>query len=321
MMRMMKADSPGKPFYCAWRQNEQANNCFDKRDNTIYMNSHRVWRNDLKVWQLPTDRPELTEFLSKVEGQTETTEYVPVRGDGLLVIARRDVNGNHSRIVHHHHVLDEEYFRYDWPSRVRSIDRRDTMHTRGWTYFTVEGQIGEERISGVGRLPFVYAASEPYYPWLKLEVGNRIKLVDSNKEAVVYDGRGMVLATYGGGSFFKGLGRPWVGLHTIDTVRRDAAEQGVSFYTKYQAKKDHAEVILNCGQDKLVYTIDMQKDVIDRITISTGGGKRGELKFSYLQEIDEVGAEFVEPIVRETYRRKHQENPGMLWLVKILTRE
>ncbi|MHC4238860.1 MAG: RNA polymerase sigma factor [Planctomycetota bacterium] len=320
MMRMMKAGSRGKPFHCAWRQNEQVNNYFDRRDNTIYINNHRMWRSDLKVWRLPTDRPELTEFLSKVEGQGERMEYVRAEGEGLLVITGRDGdgNGNRSRIIRQRHVLDEEYFRYDCPRVMKTVDNRDTMHRRSWTFFRIDGELNGLRMSGTGRLPFVYAASQAHTPWLKLEVGHRLKIADSGDEALVYDNDGAVVASYPGGSFFKGLTRPWVGLHTIDTIRRDAAEERVWFETKYNRGEEKAEIILTCGQGKLVYTIDMEKDIIDKITISTNNGKEGELRFSYLQDIDEAGSEFVGPRITRSYGTKRRESRGILWLLTIM---
>ncbi|MHC4482071.1 MAG: hypothetical protein ACYSW4_00840, partial [Planctomycetota bacterium] len=319
MMRTMKLNSRGGRFYCAWRQNEEANYRFNKRKNTIYIENWRMWQRDLTVRRLPTDEPELRDFLSRLEGRNEDMEYVAGAGDGLLVIARWGVNGNQSRIVHHHHILDEEYFRYDWPAGIKTVDNRDLMHKRGWTYFTAVGQINGERVSGAGRIPFVYAAGEEYAPWLRLEVGDGLTFVDTSTEALIYDGRGIVVTSYPGGSFFKGLGRPWMGLHTIDTVRRDAAEQQVWFQTKYKQKEKRAEVVITYGEGKLIYTINMEMDVIEKITFAMSDGKKGELRFSYLQDIGEAGGEFVEPQISRYYRNKRRASPGMLWLTKLIS--
>jgi len=110
-----------------------------------------------------------------------------------------------------------------------------------------------------------------------------------------------------------------MGLHTIDTVRRDAAEQRVWFETKYEPKEGKAEVELSCEQGKLVYTIDMKKDVIDRVTILGNDGRKGELRFSYLQDIGEAGREFAEPRISRSYGSKRRASPGMLWLTKLIT--
>lgn len=108
-----------------------------------------------------------------------------------------------------------------------------------------------------------------------------------------------------------------MGLHTIDTVRRDAAEQRVSFETKKISGGSKVEVVLTGEQVKLVYTIDMETDVIEKITFSTGNGGEGELRFSYLQNIDNLGNEFTRPRTG-SYRKPQQSPPGMLWLVKLI---
>jgi hypothetical protein len=52
-------------------------------------------------------------------------------------------------------------------------------------------------------------------------------------------------------------------------------------------------VILDKGNYKGIYIIDMEKDVVERIIYS--GEKEGELVFEYLQEIGEERSEFAEP--------------------------
>lgn len=321
MMRMMSTDAPDKPLYCAWRQNDRANYFYNRGKNTAFIESSRLWHRDLRVWRLPTDKPKLRQFLSKVEGRSEDMEYVRGEGKGLLVIARRGgaEGDNGWRQIYHRNILDEEYFRYNWPARVKVVDNRDAMHERGWTYFVIKGRVDGERVSGAGRIPFVYAASRRHRPWLRLKVGGGLEIVDDSRQALVYDERGKVVSSYAGGSFFKGLGRPWMGLHTIDTVRRDAAEQEVWFETKLAASGT-AEVMLTAGQVELVYTIDMERDVIEEITISTGQGSKGELRFSYLQDIEQVGNEFTEPEIARRYGSLRRKSPGLLWLIDLATK-
>ena len=213
-------------------------------------------------------------------------------------------------------MMKEEYFRYKWPSTANVVDKRDLMHKRGWTYFSVSGEIEGEEVSGRGRMPFVYAAKKGYYPWLEMEVGKKFRIVDTGTGAVVYNGEGGAAAKYAGGSFFEGLGRPWMGLHTIDTVRRDAAGRRVWFETELLGKGDRAQVTLTCEQVKLVYTIDIEKDVVDRIEFSGDDGAGGELRFSYLQEIGEVAGEFASPR-RTSLRRLPQNRLAGLWLMKL----
>jgi len=68
----------------------------------------------------------------------------------------------------------------------------------------------------------MYITSEQNSPWLRLEVVDRLKIVDSGVEARIYDIEGKIAGRYEGSSFFTGLSRPWMGLHTVDTICRDA---------------------------------------------------------------------------------------------------
>lgn len=322
MMRAVKSDSKSGRSYCAWLQNERANYRFDKR-RAACMENARMWRADLSVWRLPTDEPDLTEFLSQVQGRTEELGYTPLRGEGLLIVARSQGRENDSDllVVRRTHVLEKEYFQHFLPGGGRVVDNRDAMHKRGWTYFKISGEIDGEIVTGAGRMPFVYQTAEQFRPWLRLEVGNRLRIVDDGAQAVMYDGSGRVVSRYAGGSFFKGLPRPWMGLHTIDTVRRDAAEQKVPFETKFEQGDEKAEVRVTCGEVKLVYIIDMGADVVDKITFSTADGNAGELRFSYLQEIEGRGDEFIEPPASSYYGRKREQGPGLPWLVHLVNRD
>jgi len=107
-----------------------------------------------------------------------------------------------------------------------------------------------------------------------------------------------------------------MGLHTIDTVRRDAAEKQVWFETVQGQRKERIEVVLTCGQTKMAYSIDMKADLVEAITFSTNDRPIGELKLSYLQEIDQANKEFVSPIRRTPVERR-QSRPGTLWLAQL----
>ena len=83
-----------------------------------------------------------------------------------------------------------------------------------------------------------------------------------------------------------------MGLHTIDTVRRDAALAKIWFETLLLAG-EKAEVVLTRGETQIVYTIDMELDVIEKIKFS--GDKEGEIRFNYIKKIDDINREFAEP--------------------------
>ena len=313
MTRLVTSSDSGKSTYCQLLQNQHANYYYGK--NTIFVNNFRMYDPDLSVRRLPTDSEDLTHFISQVEGKQAEMEYVSGRGKGLLVISKRSGGqGNRIwRIDRHFNVLEEEYFQFDWPASATVIDNRDEMHQRGWTYFRITGQVNGEPVSGTGRMPFVYAASRRFSPWLELRLANGLKIMDDGARACVLDAAGNVIVSYEGGSFFKGLGQPWMGLHTIDTVRRDAAEQRLWYETKYISSSGRAEVTLTCEPVRFVYTIDMETDVIEKITITRKDGGRGELRFSYLQDIDNLSTEFTRPNARSNPQTQ-QESPGMLWL-------
>jgi RNA polymerase sigma factor (sigma-70 family) len=297
MLRLVNWDSQRKKSYGRWWQDDRANYCFVKNSNTIYINNFRMFNSKLDVQALPTDGPGFIDFVSTVEGQNNEMKYVSGKGHGLLVITRSggEENGNQFRIVQHNNVMDEEYFRYKWPPEAVEVDNRDMMHKRGWTYFKITGQIDGKEVVGRGRIPFVCATSQRHWPWVVLKVGDNIV----NQAC------------------FAGLSRPWMGLHTIDTVRRDAVREWVWFETRYTSDEVKVEVLVTYRQVKLLYTINMEKDVIEKITFLVEDDHRGELSFIYLQEIDNIGSEFAEPR-RQSDRGPQREGPGLLWLVRLI---
>jgi len=316
MMRLLEFNTSGKESYCRNLQNQHANYCYDK--NTIFINNFRMYNPDLSVARLPTDSRDLSRFISQVEGRRVDMERVSSMAKGLLVISRRSSERGDRiwKTERHFNVLEEEYFQSNWPQDARTVDNRDQMHKRGWTYFRITGRINGRQISGTGRMPFVYAASGQSAPWLNLQLANGKRFIDSRAGACVFDTSGTAVATYKAGSFFKGLGRPWMGLHTIDTVRRDAAEKQIWFETEQLSGGDKTEVTLTQKQTRLVYTIDMETDVVEKITFSADNNIEGKLEFSYLQNIDNVGNEFASPRI-ESYRKPQQNPQGILWLVKL----
>ena len=317
MMRLLEFNTSGKNSYCRSLQNQHANYYYDK--NTIYINNFRMYDPDLSVARLPTDGEDLSRFISQVEDRDADMEYVSNRSKGLLVISKRS-NEHGDRIWRtdrHFNVLEEEYFQFSWPQNARIVDNRDQMHKRGWTYFRITGYFNGQQVSGTGRMPFVYAACGESGPWLDLQLANGRRFIDSEDSARVFDASGKTVATFPAGSFFKGLGRPWMGLHTIDTVRRDAAEKQILFETRLLSGGDKAEVVLSKEQTKLVYTINMETDVIEKITFSADNVSEGELQFSYLQNIDNVGNKFVSPGIG-SYRKPQKSPPGKLWLVELI---
>jgi hypothetical protein len=314
---MMRATSGivGEKSYKLILQNENANYFF--HNNSVHVNNYRTWASDLSVIKFPTDDPKLIDFICQIEGGPNVIKHLPAKGKGLMVISSRNKDNSEPWAMRNPNVLDEDYFQADWPISAKLIDNRDVMHKRLWTYFRVDGRINGERVSGTGRIPFVYASSAQYSPWLKLQVGS-MTIVDTKDEAYVYNLRSDDYVKFQSGSFFKGLARPWLGLHTIDTVRRDAAAERVRFETNHTPGSTHAQVELFCEGLIIIYNIDLRTDVIDEITFSTDRGDIGNLEFSYIQEINEViRGEFVSPR-RSRSGGAPKSSSGLLWLVELV---
>lgn len=294
MTRILKWDGQSEKANDIWIQNDRMNYYYDQSRNIIYLNNHRTWQSDFSVQRLPTDSGELRDFISQVEGKPGGTKYVPNRGNGLLVKARYNEGAENevSPPTYLYNAMYERYFQSDLPAGTQVQDQRDAMHKQGWTYFRIAGQINGKQVAGKGRIPFVYATSQTHRPWLELTAGQRMISESS----------------------FTGLSRPWMGLHTIDTVRRDAAKQGIWFETGVLPDGSKAEVTLTYNKNKLVYTIDMQADVVEKITFVSETGKLiGQLNFSYLQEVENIGNEFTSP------RKKDSAKPqGKLWLCELI---
>ena len=317
MMMRVKAGPGGATPHAQFLQNDQANYYFD--DNVIHINNHRMYAADLSVLRLPTDPAQLRDFLAQIEGGRgkQEMQYVPDRTRGLFVITApgRDKGPNRSWVTRHYNVLDEDYFQGDWPAGLKTIDNRDAMHKRGWTYFRITGRINEQAVSGTGRVPFVYATSKRHSPWLKLSLGGELTITDTPTRAYIAVPDSDVLANCKPLCFFKGLSRPWMGLHTVDTVRRDAAELRIPFQTE-QIDKNKVRVTLTYEQISLAYTVDMEIDVVDEIAFSIGDTGSGVLRFSYLQSIAGVGNEFIPPRTT-SYRGPQQQDSGLLWLIRL----
>jgi RNA polymerase sigma factor (sigma-70 family) len=321
MTSLLRKESQTNYPYCLWLEDDHANYYFDKLTNTIYIRNCRMWRDNMTVVSLPTDSANMTEFLAAVDGQSYEgkTEYVSSDSNGLLVVVEHSDSGARSHTSHHYNVTDEEYFKYNWPAGAKIIDTRDAMHKRGWTYFRITGHINGEEVTGAGRIPFVYAAAKGKQPWLRLNVAHRLEITDSAAGTGIYNADKGTFTCYPVDAFFKGLARPWMGLHTIDTIRRDAAEQQLQFETKYTPNSPRAEVIVTHGQDRIAYTVDMKKDVVDKITLLTSNGTemetKAELKFFYINDVTQAGFEFAEPS-KKIYGKPQQQGLGILWLVR-----
>ncbi|UCD49509.1 MAG: RNA polymerase sigma factor [Phycisphaerales bacterium] len=310
------ASGPARQFL----QNSLAN--YAHQGSSVAINNYRIWSEDLSVMRLPTDGRTLTNFLTRIEGKASKTERVAASSKGLLVTVERagqdDPDAGKARplTVRHQNVLEEDYFQSDWPADARIVDNRDTMHLRGWTFFRLHGQIDGQELSGTGRIPFVYGTSRRYNPWLRLQVGEGVTLVDSSAGAMVLKPDGSTAMRYPQGSFFRGLARPWMGLHTMDLVRRDAAEQRIPFETQVLEGGHEVQVTILGDPITLVYTIDLEADLVLAIEFRRGNTSVGRLEFEYLQEVDASRDEVKSPAGLDR-RVSLRESQGIGWLTQL----
>ncbi|MEN6578933.1 MAG: sigma-70 family RNA polymerase sigma factor [Phycisphaerales bacterium] len=300
--------------YSQWLQERQAN--FFRRGDIITIRNHRQFAPDLAVWRLPTDPPALRSFLQAGDRHDSSLQYVAPSPRGLLVAVEQAQAGRPRQAILDYDVSMEDYFRHDWSAQASIVDERDEPHRAGWTRFSVSGSIGERSVSGVGRLPFTAAAMNEHGPWLELTVGDDLTFVDSGTAAEIRDRSGAVLARYPGSSLFQGLGRPWTGLHTIDTIRRDAASAAIPFTTTRLPDGQRAEIILDGPGVRLTYRVHLYQDWIESIAFAREGTTLGELTFSYPKP-GEAGPHRLKASSPSPSRRGQTRMPGGLWLMRL----
>jgi RNA polymerase sigma-70 factor (ECF subfamily) len=323
LMRMQRWNPQQTEKLCSWLQDAQANYYFDSGLNRIHISNCRVCWSNLRVRRLPTDSKEFIDFLSLVEGDAVGfSAYTRDPNTSLLtsLVDYRFVNAPQFETDYQYNTVDEEQFRYDWPADIPVVDERDPMHKRGWTYFRLSGNVGGQALSGRGCIPFFYDAAKAHPAWMILNVGNMLQVADSQKGAHLRRVDGKTVA-YPSGTFFKGLARPWMGLHAADVVRRDAVEERIWFKSEGMDNKDYVAVTVLYESEgeamDLIYAVDMENDMIRDIKFMSGNEPRGSLIFSYLQDVDDLGDKFTEPVVPTASKAPCHPTPGILWLVHL----
>ena len=109
------------------------------------------------------------------------------------------------------------------------------------------------------------------------------------------------------------------GLHTVDTIRRDAAERQIAFKSRFAEDNSYSEVEINDAGITLVYEIDMARDVVDKINLSfkdnDGFSLAGALEFKYVSDTDISRGQFIRP--RPGRLTKADEYMGMKWIFQL----
>ena len=302
---------------CLWLQNHTGNFYFDGALGKVCLMNRRMYHSDLRVTQLPTDEPWFTSELNRLQGFAESMNHIDVDSNSKALLMTTTHASAQSpaewTLIKNVNALREDYFKPDWPVGTQVVDERDAMHRQGYCGFTVSGHIGQMDVSGRGRMPFVYAMTGKVKPVLRMTIGQRFEVMDSAAGAVVQDKDSNQTQVYSSGSFFAGLSRPWLGLHTIDTVRRDAVKQKMKFTTELNAAKTVGTVTVFDANTEIVYTIDMENDLLTAVRFNVGG-QSGQLNFEYRQLMD-----LIDDV--DSGRTSATDYPnGVLWLVDFLSR-
>jgi hypothetical protein len=107
-----------------------------------------------------------------------------------------------------------------------------------------------------------------------------------------------------------------MGLHTLDTIRRDAAQKRARFETQPMDNGRDIRVTVQQDPIRLVYTIDLEADIVTRIELFKGNASVGYLEFHYLQNLDGNLDGFKAPSAAAE-RVTSQDGPGIMWLVAL----
>jgi RNA polymerase sigma-70 factor (ECF subfamily) len=331
-MMMQRWDPQMKSRLCSWMQNGKGNYYFHSGEQIVYINNYHLPLRDLKTRKLPTDSAEFINFIDDIEGKIEGVSYERNEETGLLTGAldNRFYNAEdfHSSISYNQlNETDFDSFRYPWPKEAKVVDYRDQMHKRGWTYFKVRGEIAGREIYGLGRIPFVYEKLAQYSPWVRLEIDGRYVITDTQKQCRMSDINGNVLAAYKPGTILKCMSRPWMGMHSVDLVRREAAGRRVRYETaELGGQWDKALVKLfyqdEQGQVTSAYRINMNYDLVEYIELSSldssGNTNKGYIAFNYIEDVNSVYEDFSEPLpVKIPRRAKKYDDIGIEWIFEL----
>lgn len=245
--------------------------CVQDDHGNNYRHGKKIWRCNAHLWQtngsvtrLPTDSPALRNFLDRIEGRPSSIAPTRSNDAPLLVVHRLTLDGPETQCFPDFDPTDEEYFLRPWADGCRQVDRRDAIHQQGWCGFTITGTLAGRQIRGSGCLPLVPIQYEQHPPTLSLTLGNNNSLNDLPDQA-----------------FFQGLSRPWCGLHTVDTIRRDAAHLQLPFALQEGPRHKWMTVTLTDGLYRYDYQVDMDADLLREIICWNQEVQIGNLTLDY----------------------------------------
>ncbi|MCF7975353.1 MAG: RNA polymerase sigma factor [Phycisphaerae bacterium] len=273
---------------CGWLQDGTLNCYYNCVENTVYLTNE-----PLPLFILPVDPPETAQFSLDHLAYKDDLVLLHDSKTGLLkaeIDNRVETIKDYSTRYEYNKVSEDD-FKPFWPADANIVDQRDPMHRRGWTYFTIEGTIGDVAVSGQGQMPLVPSAYADHKPWLTMAVGHTVQLMDTGEAAWVTDLASGETTRYPGGTFFTGLGRPWLGMCAYDTLRRDAAKNRIAFGFSRQDNRATVTLHKESGytNNQLVYDVNLSADVVETIRFSHSGKENceGDLVFAYAQALED----------------------------------
>jgi len=312
---------------CAWLQNERGNYYYDSGTQTVTRCNEPVAWSNLNVLILPTDPPEMAAFLEEVQRAYGDVEFTRDPNTQLIreAVDMRFVDTMDFKTQFQYNTIEPDFFAYGWGENVPVKDKRDEMHKRGWTYVRIKGTVQERTVAGAGRIPFTYSAYQEEPAWITLTLDDTLTFSDTHQGAWTQNPNEGKVTTYPSGAFFSGLMRPWMGLHTIDLVRRDAAWSRRYFFTEEIEETGCIRVTVRDDPDephvKLAYTIDPSHDLLTAVTFLVDGSPAGQLEFEYLDAVTDVQDTYVKPTTDVPLDSPNQPAPGMLWLLSLANGE
>jgi hypothetical protein len=299
---------------CSWLQDGSGNYYYASGDDKIYISN-----DPLHMLILPSDPPEFVEFIYSQVKHDSRISYERNFFTSLMTssIDNRVPKYSDYKNKYTYNKLKKSDLLSDWPKTDNVVDLRDEMHKRGWTCFEINGQILNKKVTGTGRIPFVYDMYRENLPWLSIQVGDDVYINYPGNVAVIDSDQGKIV--YQNDTLLEGLCRPWEGIPSVDSVRRDAAKYRLPFCTYSMEGIYLVTVHINTaiGPVDMEYEIDKIADVIRNITFISGDMVLGELSFDYIQDASIAKVYNIDlPQTDIAYGKGKQ--PQNLWLAMLL---
>jgi RNA polymerase sigma-70 factor (ECF subfamily) len=272
--------SQGKKSYKVL-QNDNGNYFQNGNSGKVTIENYHYWNRDVSALSLPTDSPEVQMYLNDGESIYENYGLDFTKKRNLLIATSLyDETNKINFSVQNYNALMEERFHYNWPAKTSVIDNRDALHKQGWCYFDMQGDFKGQKIIGYGRMPLRYSLIKQYPPLLALKIGSETEILNDGDVAALKNSNGRA-------AFFDGLSKPWMGLHCIDSIRRDAVLNGMTFDTQLLSGS-LCKVSVICENGIIEYTVDLHKDLIRSITFLDASGETcGHIAIEYTEDTPE----------------------------------